>query len=299
MSETIVFFGSGPVAAKSLELLSKKFEIEAVITKPKPVHHKGNFPVLDVAEKLKLKILPVTDKKSLDQLMQTRPVNSRFGVLIDFGIIVSQAVIDYFPLGIVNSHFSLLPKLRGADPITFSILNGDAETGVSLMLLVEQMDAGPLLAQAPYELPNYITTPELTEYLIELSDQTLQVTLPLYLDNTVQPVPQNRSIEPTYSRKLTKDDGLIDWHKPAVQIEREVRAFIDWPKSRTVIGGREVILTKAKVVNKAGKPGEVQTDNRQLVVYAGKQALQILELKPSGKSAMSAQAFLAGYGHYL
>src|SRR5678815_2818348 len=110
MSEPIVFFGSGPVAAKSLELLAKDFSIEAVITKPRPAHHRGEVPVLDLAAKLQLPIHTVTNKKTLDELIKTNPFSSDIAVLIDFGIIVSQDAIDYFPLGIVNSHFSLLPE---------------------------------------------------------------------------------------------------------------------------------------------------------------------------------------------
>src|SRR5687768_10593623 len=128
-SEPIVFFGSGPVAAESLRLLAQDFTIEAVITKPRAAHHKGDVPVLTLAESLGLPTETAYDKKSLDKLFETKAFKSRLGVLVDFGIIVSQAVIDYFPFGIVNSHFSLLPEWRGADPITFSILSGQKETG--------------------------------------------------------------------------------------------------------------------------------------------------------------------------
>lgn len=299
MSETILFFGSGPVAAKSLELLSQNFKIEAVVTKPKPAHHRVAFPVLDVAEKLKLPVLPVTDKQSLDELMHTKPVSSRLGVLIDFGIIVSQTVIDYFPLGIINSHFSILPEWRGADPITFSILSGQDVTGVSLMLLVKAMDAGPLLAYGEQPLNGTETTLELTEQLISLSDALLAGQLPRYIESK-STLPQSvTGRKASYSRKLTKEDGIIDWHKPAVQLEREIRAFIEWPKSHATLGGKEVIITKAAIVNEHGKPGEIKTANKQLIVCTGEQALQILELKPAGKPTMLAQAFLAGYGQHL
>src|SRR5579884_3510995 len=144
MSETIVFFGSGPVAAASLELLAPVFNIEAVVTKPKPPHHKGRFEVLELADRLNLKVLTASDQAQLSQLFQTKSLSSRLGLLIDFGIIVPKDVIDYFHLGIINSHFSLLPRWRGADPISFAILNGDKTTGVSLMLLVPALDEGPL-----------------------------------------------------------------------------------------------------------------------------------------------------------
>ena len=145
-SQKLVFFGSGPVAASALRLLVKGFDIEAIITKPRPAHHRGEVPILAAAQELSLPIFTAANKQELDELFSTNPVSSRLAVLIDFGIIVSQKIIDYFPLGIINSHFSLLPQWRGADPITFAILSGQARTGVSLMLLVEAMDEGPLLA---------------------------------------------------------------------------------------------------------------------------------------------------------
>ena len=140
MSETIVFFGSGPVAAKSLELLAQNFEIEAVVTKPQPAHHKEPFPVLALSEKLGLKIFTPDGKAALSELFASNPVTSRLGIVIDYGFIINRDVINYFDLGIINSHFSLLPEWRGADPITFSILSGQKQTGISLMLIDEKMD---------------------------------------------------------------------------------------------------------------------------------------------------------------
>lgn len=294
----IIFFGSGPVAAKSLELLAQNFDIEAVVTKPKPEHHRGDFPVIDVATKFGLPLHTVGNKTELSELILKKPFSSKIGVLIDFGIIVSQDVIDYFPLGIVNSHFSLLPELRGADPITFSILNGQKETGVSLMLLVEAMDEGPLLAQVPYEMPSDITTPGLTDALIELSDHAMKEILPLYIQGKVEPMAQQGTA--TYSRKLTKQDGAIDWNKPAEQIEREVRAYIDWPKSTTKIAGKEVIVTKAHVMPVSPYdpvPGHVTIANGMLSVACAKDALAIDQLKPAGKKEMTAADFIRGYSH--
>lgn len=298
----IVFFGTGPVAAKSLELLTAWADVEAVITKPKPAHHRGSFPVLEVADKLGLKVLTVTDKQSLDALMATNPVQSDLGILIDFGIIVSQAVIDYFPLGIVNSHFSLLPEWRGADPISFAILSGQAKTGVSLMLLVEAMDEGPLLGVGMTDVDS-LTTPELTERLIQLSDSLLHTEIPGYNEHTklisqeqaAKLLPVDYPTVPTYSRKLSKQDSQLDFSKSAAQLEREVRAFIEWPKSRTTIGSREIIVTSAHTISGTGKPGDVWKDGKAFGFYTSEGIFVIDALKPAGKSEMSAAAFLVGY----
>jgi len=298
----IVFFGSGPVAAKSLRLLLEAFTIEAVITKPKPIHHRGSTPVLELSEKLKLKTFTPSNKKELSELFASKPVTSRLGIVIDYGIIIAQDVIDYFPLGIVNSHFSLLPEWRGADPITFSILSGQQVTGVSLMLITAGLDEGPLLCQAPYLLPPDITTPELTDILIEISHASLVNILPMYISGEVTPRGQDVSTHPTFSRKLTKEDGTIDWHKSAKQIEREVRAFIEWPRNRTTIGGKDIIVTKAYSVpvnHSDTKPGDVEAVKEAgvLMVECGSGSLCIERLQPAGKNEMTAAAFLAGYGH--
>src|SRR5579875_3987803 len=132
-SESIVYFGAGPVAAKALRLLAQSFPIEAVITKPKPEHHKELPPVLAACHELGLhNVHTVANKAELSELFANHHFGSRAGVVIDFGIIIAQDVINAFELGIINSHFSLLPRWRGADPITFAILSGDEETGVSL-----------------------------------------------------------------------------------------------------------------------------------------------------------------------
>jgi methionyl-tRNA formyltransferase len=299
-SETIVFFGSGPVAAESLRLLAKHATIEAVITKPRATHHRGEVPVLDVAAALKLPVFTATNRVSLDALFASKPVRSRLAVLIDFGIIVSQDVIDYFPLGIINSHFSLLPEWRGADPITFSILSGQKRTGVSLMLLTAGMDEGPLLAQGEYSILPHTTTPELTSDLIDLSDQLLETMMPLYVQGKAQAADQfavtiSDAEAPTYSRKLTKTDSLLAFDKSAEQLEREVRAFLGWPKSRTTVNKIEIVITAAHIVKAQGRPGERAVLDKLPAIYCGQDALVLDRLKPAGKQEMTGQAFLAGY----
>jgi len=296
MSKKILFFGSGPVAAESLQLLAQDFEIEAVITKPRPAHHKGDVPVVELAEELGFKTVTASNKKELDDLFSGKPFESDLAILIDFGIIVSQKVIDYFPLGIINSHFSLLPQWRGADPITFSILSGQKNTGVSLMLLAEAMDEGPLLAYGEYELSTTVTTPELTQGLIELSHELLKNVVPQYVAGAVEPAPQTITGHATsYSRKLTKDDGVLDFNKSAAELEREVRAYLGWPRSRTTIGDAQVVITQAHVIEGSGKLGQLWTEAKQLGFYTKDGILVIDKLVPAGKKEMSSEGFLAGY----
>lgn len=300
----VVFFGTGPVAAKSLELLLSNFNVEAVITKPKPAHHRGSFPVAEVASKNKLTIHEVTDKKSLSGLFERTKFKSRVGILIDFGIIVRKDVIDSFEKGIVNSHFSLLPEWRGADPISFSILSGQKETGVSLMLINEKMDEGLLLSQSPVRVDDSDTTDILTAKLIAESDESLKSVLKLWLNDEISPAKQEdvtiaMSSTPTYSRKLTKEDGLLDFTKPAEQLEREIRAYLQWPKSRTKLNDLDIIVTKAHVVDLLGAPGSIEVGKNELIIFTDRQALSLDEVQPSGKPAMPITAFLAGYRNRL
>lgn len=299
MSETIVFFGSGPVAAESLRKLTSNFKIEAVITKPKPAHHRGESPVLDVAEEFDIQILTAANKQELSGLIARKKLNSRLAVLVDFGIIVAQDVIDYFPLGIVNSHFSLLPEWRGADPITFAILSGQPKTGVSLMIIDAGMDTGKLLTQKGLAISKDETTATLTKKLIKLSDELLSVYLPSYTNSRIRPRSQPHQDRATYSRKLTKEDGVLDWQKPAAQLEREIRAFIEWPKSRTKIAGKEIVVTKARISDASGQPGKIEVRGKDIIVFCGENALIIERLKPAGKNEMTSEAFLAGHRHLL
>jgi methionyl-tRNA formyltransferase len=294
----IVFFGSGPVAAENLRQINDLFEIEAIITKPST--EKEMRTVVD-----QVPVFTVTTKSELDTLIQTEHFLSTLGILIDFGIIVSQTVIDSFEKGIINSHFSLLPEWRGADPITFSILSGQEKTGVSLMLLVEAMDEGPLLGVGIEELSKDTDASTLTQSLINLSTALLRVEVPRYLSGESNGVDQQKMAAliadypatPTYSRKTNKAEGILDFSKPAVQLEREIRAFIEWPKSRTQIATKDVVILHAEVdPSSSGTPGSVfKTDDKRIGVHTKEGALLIDKLKPAGKNAMSSEAFLAGY----
>ena len=300
-SKTVIFFGSGPLAANSLQLLTIDFEIEAVITKSTPSGHKGEVPVLELTKKLNIKTYCVDSRAQLDELIESSDFSSQVGILIDFGIIVSQKVIDYFKKGIINSHFSILPQWRGADPISFALLSGQKTTGVSLMLLVEAMDEGPLLGYSEIDIDPGDTNPALSDKLVDLSHSLIKKFVPSYLEGSITAQPQSitgKSI--SYSRKLTKKDGLIDWTKPANKIEQEIRTFIEWPKSYTKIGGIEVIITAARVSSTLNlKSGEFKIENDQLFIGCGEASLSIDKLKPSGKSEMPIKAFLAGYSSRL
>lgn len=291
--DSVVFFGSGPVANASLDFLAEHFEIEAVITKPKPPHHRGEMETISLCEKRGFNYFTPASKKELTDLFSKNSFKSDLGIVIDYGIIIEQSVIDYFQFGIINSHFSLLPELRGADPITFSILSGQQHSGVSLMSIVAAMDEGPILAQGKIEIKNDDTSETLTTKLIQLSNKMLIRGIPLYKSGDKKLTQQQGT--PTYSRKLIKQDGTLDWSKPADVLEREIRAFHSWPKSRGKIGNMELIIRSARVVKQNNVPGTFTANKHQLIVHCGSDSLEILEVQPPGKKEMPIRAFLAGY----
>lgn len=287
IKKSVVFFGSGPVASDSLIFLADNFDIETVITKSVPAHHKGIAPVEALATKLNIPIQFASSKLELSQLFKDQRFNSRLGIIIDYGVIVSEDIINSFELGIINSHFSLLPQWRGADPITFSILSGQPKTGVSLMLIEPSLDTGKLITRKSLKIDTADTTQTLTNRLIKLSNQLLIEYLPRYMNNEIKPKNQPHPDRATYSRKLTKSDGKIDWQKSANQIEREVRAYAGWPKSKTTINGADIVVTKSHIQNEP-------TDKLDLICGDG-QYLSIDELVgPSGRT-MTPNDFINGY----
>ena len=284
---SVVFFGSGPVAAKSLEFLNNNFDIEVVITKSVPSHHKGLAPVEEYSKKNNLALIYANNKNDLDELFAEKEFTSSVGVLVDYGVIVSEQVIGSFRLGIVNSHFSILPQWRGADPITSSILSGQEKTGVSLMLIEPTLDTGKLITKKSLNIRPTDTTASLTERLIELSNELLVCYLPRYFNGEIKPKKQPHPIRATYSNKVAKSDGSIDWIKPSYQLEREVRAYIGWPGSYTTIDNNRIIIKSATTTS-------APTDLLDIKCGDGVYLSIDKVIAPSGRT-MSAQEYINGY----
>jgi len=299
----IVFFGTGPVSRLCLEGIVSHFDIEAIITKPDAVSPHGKphpTPVKDWAGEHQVPLHQPATEAELAALTTAGSFESPVGLVVDYGFLIPKSVIEAFPFGIVNSHFSRLPEWRGADPITFSVLSGQTVTGVSLMVIVPALDEGDLIATADYKIPAGTTTQSLTLALSELSNRLLIENVPAYVDGKIKPMPQNQALTPTYSRKLTKADGIMDWTKPAVVLEREIRAYLGWPGSRTAIAGSDVTVTSAHVApaeEQSQKPAGTayKTSKGNLAVATGTSALIVDHLKPAGKRDMPARDFLAGH----
>lgn len=302
-SKTILFFGTEDFSAVTLEaLIAHGFHIGAIITKPDA--RRGRSSTLSkprVKELGEIHGIPVWQPSKLKDIVDDiARFDAPVGVLVSFGKIIPQSIIDLFEPGIINLHPSLLPKYRGPSPIEAAILAGDDTTGISIMQLSAAMDAGPVYIQEPYSLSQTETSLELYNALGTRGSEMLVRALPHIFDGTLMPLEQIDELA-TYCQLISKQDGEINWRKPAVQLEREIRAFLGWPGSRTTLNDIELIITRAQVyAGSFGSPGEYKiTSDDTLLVQTDDQALRILTVKPVGKKEMPIKAFLAGYSHKL
>ncbi|MEX2014780.1 MAG: methionyl-tRNA formyltransferase [Candidatus Saccharimonadales bacterium] len=216
------------------------------------------------------------------------------GVLVAYGLIIPKELIDLPTFGIINIHPSLLPKGRGPSPIEEAMLGGAKQTGVSIMNLSEKMDEGPVLAQKTVELAGNETKQELADSLLGLGSQLLIKCLSNIFSGNSKLVPQPES-GVTYTSKIKKSDGVIDWKKPAVRIEREIRAYAGWPRSRAKINNIDCIIIDADITDVKSKPGDIKADKNYLSVGCASGSLLIKMLQPAGKKPMSASEFIRGY----
>lgn len=307
---TIVFFGNERLAtgvtttAPTLQaLIDAGYPIAAVVSHYERSRSRNarDLEIAAVAERHDIPVLlPEKPVQILDQL---KGYGATIGVLVAYGKIVPQSIIDVFPRGIVNIHPSLLPKHRGPIPLESVILEGAAETGVSIMELVRDMDAGPVYDQTVVRLHGNETKQALADLLLTHGSKMLIEALPGIIDASLPPRLQDDT-QATYDALITKDKGRLDFSKPALQLEREIRAYAEWPKSYMVLGEKEVVVTQAHVqADIEGATGTIWLDDsrrpRQFGFHTSRGVLVIDTLKPAGKADMTVQAFIAGYSNLL
>ncbi len=302
MQSPIIFFGTEEFSAASLQaLIDAQFTIAAVVTKPDTKKGRGQTlippTVKVIAEQYNIPVWQPPHLQDITKdIIALQPVA---GVLVSFGKIIPQAMIDLFTPGIINVHPSHLPLYRGPSPIESAILNGDSSTGVSIMQLSAKMDAGPVYYFAPYLLQGDETQAGLYATLAEYGAEVLVTNLPAILSGELRPVPQDEAAA-TYCQLLKKTDSLLSWEAPVSAIERHIRAYNVWPGSRADLNGHEVIITAAhsSTIDRPLLPGQLSTEDG-LLVGTATTPLEITSLKPVGKKEMSAREFINGYGHLL
>jgi methionyl-tRNA formyltransferase len=295
----IIFAGTPDFAARHLDaLLSSEHQVIGVFTQPDRPAGRGNkltpSPVKMLAEQHGI---PVFQPKSLRPEESQRLVadlNADIMVVVAYGLILPKAVLDMPKLGCINVHGSLLPRWRGAAPIQRALWAGDTATGVTIMQMDVGLDTGDMLHKVSCEISPEDTSASLYDALAQLGPQGLLETLAQLAKGIAIPEVQDESLV-TYAEKLSKEEARLDWRLSAVQLERCIRAFNPWPVSYFMVEDQPVKVWKAEVVQNVSSvpPGTiVSADKQGIKVATADGVLNITQLQPAGKKAMSSQDLL-------
>lgn len=290
----IVFLGTPQFAVPSLKALYERHEIVAVVTQPdRERDRKGNFidgAVKKVAKELSLPLFQF-EKIKRDGVEALKELNPDVMVTCAYGQLLSQEILDIAPLGVINVHGSLLPKYRGAAPIQRAVMNGEKETGVTIMKTDIGMDSGDMLASKVLPIEENDYAEDLFEKLSVLGAQLLVETLEKYEKGEIIPVKQDES-QVTYASMIKKEEAIIDFNKSATQLRNTIRGT---GYGVFTFDGAPVKVYELFVVDGQGKAGEVLTSNKgNLTVACGENALRFTQLQASGKKRMNAVDFLNG-----
>jgi methionyl-tRNA formyltransferase len=301
----VVFMGTAELSCASLRALceSPDYQVVAVVTQPD--RPKGRdlklqpSPVKELALSVNLPVLQPERARAEDFLAELRAGQPDLIAVAAYGQILPQSILDLPRYGCLNVHTSLLPKYRGAAPIQWAILNGEAETGVTIMKMNAGLDTGDILAQEKTEILPADNGETLHDRLAGLGARLLVATIPGYVAGWIQSRPQPTE-GASYAPKIKKQDGQIDWHQPAQSIWNRVRGLTPWPGAFTFIPGHPqpqlLKIWQVEVVEAAGPAGEIlRADKTGVLVGCGREAVRVLVLQREGGRRLGAEAFLAGH----
>jgi len=299
----IVFMGTPDLACASLEALLARpgFQIVGVVTQPdRPKGRELRLqppPVKEFALGSHLQVLQPERARNEDFISELRRLAPELIVVAAYGQILPKAILDLPRFGCINVHTSLLPKYRGAAPIQWAILNGDAVTGVTIMKMDVGMDTGDILTAENTAIGDEDNGETLHDRLAGLGASLLVKTIPEYVAGSIQPRPQPGE-GASYAPKIKKEHGLIDWRQPARTIWNRVRGLVPWPGAFTHLPNRAQMLKvwAAGVMEGAGQPGVIlEADKHGIAVGCGQGVLILHELQREGGRRLTAEQFLAGH----
>ena len=314
----IVFFGSPDYAVPSLRAVLDLSHVQVVAVVTQPDRARGRSgrlrqtPVKQLAVERGVTTILQPQRVRRDTTEALTAIGIDAGVVAASGHILPQHLLDAIPLGLLNVHASLLPRHRGASPVAAAILEGDAEAGVTLMRVVREVDAGPIVASRATPIAAFDTTATLTDQLAELGGALLTERLPAWLRGELPETPQDESLA-TYAPQLEKADGVLDWSQPAGVAARRVRAFQPWPLATTTYRGETLTIHEAwplplatdvapgTVIVGGGEPLAVPLQDGQVraVVACGEGGLALLRIQRPGKRPMSLEDYLNGDSKFI
>lgn len=296
----VVFMGTPDFAVPCLEkLIDYGCDVVGVFTQPdKPVGRKKIItpPAVKIcAVKNGIDVFQPEKIKDGDSVEKIRSLKPDLIVVVAYGKILPKEILEAAPMGCVNIHGSLLPKLRGAAPIQWSVINGDEYSGVTSMMMNEGLDTGDMLVKKQVKIDFNETSGELYNRLSFVGAEVLEETLKKLEDGNLVRVCQNES-ESSYAPLLNKEISNINWNESALTVYNKIRGLNPWPIAVTYINGVKFKIFKAEYVeNVAGKPGEIIENNKKLVIACGdNNAVSLKILQPDGKKQMDAVSFLSG-----
>ncbi len=301
----IVFFGSSQFAVPSLKaLLGSKHKISCVITQPdkqKGRHlHLQSTPVKTLAGAAGIEVYQPVDINAPEAIRFLKNLSPDLFVVIAYGQLLSQVILDIPKIFSINAHASLLPLYRGAAPINWALINGEKVSGISIMKMDKDMDAGPIILQKTAEISGEATAISLEDNLARIAAQALLESLESIENNNYDLMPQDET-SVSFAPKIKKEDGKIDWDKPAYSIYNLIRGCLPWPGAFTYYEGKLLKIYKAEVIraqeHKSTRvPGEIiQVSKEEIIVAAGDDNLIIKELQLEGKRKMNIEEFICGH----
>ncbi len=294
----IIFAGTPDFAVPSLQmLLASRHDVCAVYTQPDRPAGRGRqlhvSPVKELALRYSIPVFQPLTLKTDEDLQLLKSFNADLIVVVAYGVILTQAVLDVPRLGCINVHGSLLPRWRGAAPIQRALMAGDEKTGVTIMQIVRKLDAGDMLHKEEYVIDANDTASSLHDKLAELGAIGLSKVLAEMEVGTLHAEPQDENLV-TYAEKLTKNEATIDWTQSAGSLELKVRGLNAWPVAQTLYQGNVLRIWQAEAIaiETELEPGTVSCPNKNMDVATGKGLLRLHEIQLPGGKRISAQAFL-------
>jgi len=306
MKISIVFAGTTRIAVPLLETLAKddRFDVKLVITQTdKPAGRKMELKPSSVkiaAEKRGIPLFQpenINDKAGAERLRAIKP---DLMVVMAYGQILKSNILEIPKYGCLNIHGSLLPKYRGAAPVQNSLLNKDVETGISLMRMAEKMDAGPVYAKFAIPIGGEDNAATLTDKLAGLTAEKIPDALQAITESKLKPEPQDES-KVTFTAKIGKEDGCINWNEETKVIGAKIKAFFGWPTAYTFFAGKRLIILSAKASDEktALEPGTVFEEGKTVKIATGKGALIPLLVQPEGKKPQTINDFINGNPRFI